>query len=315
MNTTAESIAPKTSTLPRTIDFYTYAFRSIVPEQIRFDTVRKLITAPLEPLRSAVDEGRSLLRAFPVAIRETIAPITRAFALPHLLLEGSFEDLHESLSTNNIDAACVYAKPPLLNNNALLEIASKDSRLIPIVAFESGLTDKVFREYLRKGAKGLAIKRGPSNLVPNLAKFSHSDIAYIEMNLRVAREENCPIILFPLPRERELIENWIRNFPKVQFVLAQMNSMNPQQAYELGGKYPNVYAEISHQPVEAIAEALRVFGKERVLFGSGWPAYGNAHKRTLNRLDEMVKTKLAQREDLEFVMGRNAAKLLKLEGK
>jgi predicted TIM-barrel fold metal-dependent hydrolase len=68
----------------------------------------------------------------------------------------------------------------------------------------------------------------------------------------------------------------IREFPGCTFVLGHAGALQNEEALELARRHPNVYLEVSGQPVERIRDMIARGPIDRLLYGTDWPWYHQA---------------------------------------
>jgi uncharacterized protein len=105
-------------------------------------------------------------------------------------------------------------------------------------------------------------------------------------------------------------EGPIRELPRVTFVLGHAGALQNEEALELARRYPNVYLELSGQPVHRIRRMIERGPVDRILFGTDWPWYPQAIG--------LAKLFLATegREDARRqILHGNAARLLGLDSR
>ena len=139
----------------------------------------------------------------------------------------------------------------------------------------------------------------------------HPNDPLVHPIMEVVREQggavliHCGHPIFTLPWS---IEELVVEFPDVPVILGHMghgNIIYINAAIGVAERNPNVYLETSGMPMHTkIVEAVGRVGRERVLFGSDAPFH-----------DSVVELLKVQRcglsdEDLEWVLGRSAEKLL-----
>lgn len=97
-------------------------------------------------------------------------------------------------------------------------------------------------------------------------------------------------------------------FPQVQLVMAHLTGCGPRGVLDIA-EHPNVLIDTSGgQPETGLVEyAVRHLGSERVVFGSDWPLrdFGT-------QLGRIIGSTIAE-EELENILWKNAARLLRLE--
>lgn len=129
------------------------------------------------------------------------------------------------------------------------------------------------RDYKRRQAKGI-------RLYPQHHGYSLTASSGIAEILKAAQEMELPVVLsirvimnWGLPElALPAIEETVSRYPKLQFVLSGINYDKTLWAYDLMGRSPNTYLEISGlQEFRGVDNAVREVGAKRILFGSGSP--------------------------------------------
>lgn len=280
--------------------------------------LRKQARHLLKPVSGSMHRAQTAVRIIPAPARKGLDILSGLVPLPTLLVESTSSDLLERMDEAGIERAVVIAHPPLISNEMVLALAEDEPRIIPVVNISKG-TEKPgaqLKAYVQRGARALKIHPAADGEGVGSPRY--------RALLKVASEENIPVIvhtgcihshvLFKDPEQghAERFSPWFRNFPEVQFILAHMNFHDPAIALDLVEEYPNVHVDTSWQPTEVIAEAVRRVGASRVLFATDWPFVGDNLRVSLKRIRECVDSGLLNASDSELILGKNAAKLLKL---
>jgi hypothetical protein len=272
---------------------------------------RKLRDATASWMRT-VHENQTLLRTFPKPIQAAAEWIGGAATAPHLLVESTPLDLLESMRAAEVNFSVIIASPPFASNDFVLDLASKNSKLIPAV-FSPDSTEQ-FQELIKRGAKLLKLHPAQEGIGPG-------DEKYLEL-LEAAQDQKMPVILHTgcihldgfyknsSFGDVEIFRPWFEKFEKIQFVLAHMNFNQPEAALNLCEEFPNLYVDTSWQPAETISEAVRRIGSERVLLGSDWPLVGGNMKLAVERVMESASFGVCKMSDIENILGKSALKLL-----
>jgi predicted TIM-barrel fold metal-dependent hydrolase len=200
--------------------------------------------------------------------------------LPEVMLRGRIADLAKSMDRHGITRSVVIGGGKAAPNDWLLEACRADpGRFVAVTTlpFPHG-DERIYEtEYHRladRGARGFKIH-------PNMDGLPADHAAY-RMLFKVAEERKLFVILhtgcfctFVYKHLRpadphEYMPHFDRH-PKVRVCLAHMNRDEPQVAWALMHKYPQLYTDTSWQPIEAVRTAISEAGPDRILLGSDWP--------------------------------------------
>lgn len=105
-------------------------------------------------------------------------------------------------------------------------------------------------------------------------------------------------------------EKPIRELPHCTFVLGHAGALQNEEALELARRYPNVYLEISGQPVESIERMIARGPTDRIVFGTDWPWYHQAIG-----LAKVFMATEGNEEVRRKILYGNAARLLGLDAR
>jgi predicted TIM-barrel fold metal-dependent hydrolase len=320
--------------MSKTIDFHVHPFpawsKSIVNRAPALKFLAGLFEVQLEPWRK---KARSLgwpasmlahriqpyLRYWPPVIRNSFDELGGVIPLPGLLLERSEQDLLDAMDQAQMDFAVVIAHPPVIPNEFVIELGQKNSRFLPAVNIPPGTRSpgKTLRKFLNQGAYALKIHLA--------ADGEGTDSARYHALLKVASNAGCPVILHtgclnshaiyrdPSLSEVENFIPWFKNYPSISFILAHMNFHNPKAAIDVAEEFPKLFVDTSWQPPEVVGEAVRRLGSEKVLFGSDWPFLGHNITVGKERLRDGLESGFLKPEDLDNILGNNAARLLRIK--
>ncbi len=191
--------------------------------------------------------------------------------------QGCKENLLRYMDRNGIDRSVVCPVGPFAAPGQYLETCAGEPRLIPFTcAHPSPDWERDMKEAMRGGCRGLKIhpilQRIPPEdpfwfeVVEAFAPFGRPvEIHAGEFDYYIVKDGFAPY------GDTLRFEKLIAAFPQVPFILVHMGLFYPEKGLELARRYENVYLETSFQPVRAVREALRVAGRDRVMFGSDWP--------------------------------------------
>ena len=262
---------------------------------------------------------QGFLRHVPESVRKKLDAVSGIVPLPGLLVESTSADLIQSMNESRIDYAWVIAHSPLMPNEFVMDLCSRNPRLIPVVNMPQKASKPVqlLKAHFKRGAKALKLHPAADGEAPDSPRYRKL--------VRTATAAGVPIIihtgcihsrlLFKDPEQSraERLVPLLKAFPETTFILAHMNFHDPNTAFDLAEKYPNIYLESSWQPAEVIGEAVRRIGAERILFGSDWPLVGSNLSIGLSRIRECVAAGTLSPEESRLVLGENAARLIGLK--
>ena len=202
---------------------------------------------------------------------------------PQVMASGNVQKLLESMDRHGIERTIVIAAPPVASNEWLLDDARvmAGERIVPVTmlpALPAAAAEATWRDafeaLVTAGTEGFKIH-------PNMDGLPPTHAAYHAL-FEVARDENRFVILHTGcfntvvykhqgeadPREWEPL---FEEFPTVRVCLAHMNRDRPDRAWDVMKRHPQLFADTSWQPADAIREAIAAVGADRILLGSDWP--------------------------------------------
>jgi predicted TIM-barrel fold metal-dependent hydrolase len=240
---------------------------------------------PEMPLPSppTIEQVADLHARLPELMRRPVETLSSLAVLPALLLRGSADALLTSMDNAHIEQSVVIAAPPIVPNDWLLEeiVPRANGRIIPVAGLPELRDEATEREWQEaftaladKGARGFKIH-------PNLDKRTADHTAYRAL-FQVAQKRKLFVILHtgcfhvlgyrhPGAVELAAFEHLFREYPRVSVCLAHMNRDRPEDAWEMMGKYEQLFADTSWQPSRNISRAFTTVGSERIMLGSDWP--------------------------------------------
>ena len=256
------------------------------------------------PIAESLHKFQPLARVLPSSFRKGISSIEGLASLPSMMFEATASDLSEVMSENRVSLAVAVALPPFSTNDFILREAVKNPNLIPVVSIESDSPNpsQTLKRYASRGARALKIH------TPEGVDW-----------LQAAESLSLPVILqtgqlhLSLPGQpsgesgAESYAPWFELYPRIRFLLTQMNDHLPVVALDLAERYKNIWLDTSRQPSEMIGEAVRRIGANRVLFASGWPVGGSNVAVGLRRIQECVEMGWITEDEATRVLGLNAA--------
>ncbi len=267
------------------------------------------------PLSRTLHEIQPWIRFLPPIGRTVIQELGALAPLSHLLFESSLGDLLESVERNQIDRCVIVSDPGKIENSELLRFAKEDSRLIPAIRISPNSDVKAEIEAAHAdNTRILQIHSAADGLDPD-TDFYHAQIETASrLGWIIIVQTGVPKthLVYRKPENGaiERFENWFKNWPKANFVIARMNFDQPELAMDFAERYANLYLETSWQPTETIAEAVRRIGSDRILFGSDWPILGNNQRVGILRIRDAMESQMISVADGEKILGKNAEALI-----
>jgi predicted TIM-barrel fold metal-dependent hydrolase len=314
------------------IDFHTHIFPSslenyaekYIPQtgMTAIDRTRDSLRSLMRPFANSVHKAKPLVRFLPAGARSQANLLSGIASIPGLFVESSGKDLEQAMNNAGIDFSVIIAHPPFISNEFVLEAAREGAhgsgRFIAAVNIPKH-TDRpaaVLKSLVKKGARLLKLHPAADGEAASSSRYKALLKTANDLGLPVILHTGCTQtpLLFRKPTlgRVELYAPWFKAYPKLKFILAHMNQDEPQLALDLAVEFPNLYVDTSSQPPEAIGEAARRIGAERVLFASDWPMIGNNFAVAKDRIHECVNIGLITAEQEKLILGENAAKLLNI---
>lgn len=190
---------------------------------------------------------------------------------------GSRENLLRTMDKRGIDRAIVLPIAPYSTSREYLEKCRGEPRLVPFASVCPHQDwERELKEAMEGGCRGLKVH-------PILQRIAPEDPFLFHL-MEAFRGYGRPVLFhtgefdYFVTRDRHArygdtlrLEKLIAAFPDVPVILGHMGLYYPEKALELARRYENVYLETSFQPLKVVREAIRVAGRERVIFGSDWP--------------------------------------------
>lgn len=308
------------------VDFHVHAYpdlgRRLLPEAAadRLQKLRGRLRDWVRPYSAGLHRAQTAIRLLPEPLRRPVDELAPLAPLPMLLLESTPGDLAAAMSRAGASRAVVIAHPPIITNEFTLELARENPALVAAVNIPPGTPrpGERLREYVGRGAKLLKIHPAADGEALESERYAELLGTADELGLPVILHTGClhAHLIYRAP-ELSRVEHfapWLERHPGVTFVLAHMNYHEPRAALDLGERFANVTVDTSWQPAEAIAEAVRRLGAERVLFGSDWPLAGDNLAVGIGRVRDCVESGFITEADAANVLGRNALRLLGIRG-
>jgi predicted TIM-barrel fold metal-dependent hydrolase len=222
--------------------------------------------------------------------------------------ESKAEEIVAVMDKCGIDKAIVFAM--CISTRDATEMVFKEVQKFPdrLIGFTYArpcynrkVTEDIRYAIEERGMKGIKIHRGETLL--------HAEV--IGPVLETAIEYGVPCLI-DSGNDYAAIESIVKAYPDLLLILAHLgapsgNVLLIDQFIELARKNKNVYLDTAYVPTYwKIKDAVRILGPEKVLFGSDGIL--------LDPRTEMKKIEVLDltKEETEYVMGKNIARLLRL---
>lgn len=203
-------------------------------------------------------------------------------------------------------------------NEWLCQAALDDDRIEPVIAVdptinENDMVDEILDKLEHYSVKALKIHPAVNRLLPTHEGYQAVYELAQEKELTVISHGGLsaddPVGKYCAP---ENFRKVLDNFPNLKLVVAHLAFPKVKSLVELASQFPNLYTDISFVMSysaltgEAVCEAIRGFGTERVIFGSDFP-WADPE----DDADRLLALHLKDSE-LEMVSWKNAAELFRL---
>jgi predicted TIM-barrel fold metal-dependent hydrolase len=267
----------------------------------------------LPHLPMTIEAVASMRKRGPQKLQQAAEMAMSVGLLPKVALHASLDDLLSSMTRHGIKRTVVIAAPPTASNDWLLEATRPyGDRLLPVCTLpESGASGwpAAFDALAAKGARGFKIH-------PNVDGLGADHPAYAAL-FEAARRHGRFVILhtgcFTVPGYKSMAPADARafvplfeRFPDVKVCLAHMNRDEPEEAWSLMKRHPQLWADTSWQPADNIRRAIDAIGSERILLGSDWPLlHPDLQGDALRQLERAASGEVRER-----IASRNAASFL-----
>jgi predicted TIM-barrel fold metal-dependent hydrolase len=256
-----------------TIDQWLYT--KTAPLVARASSARNA-TATLENMRASMDAAG--------VVKNVCLPIP-----PHV----TFEDLSNAqkkddgiIAFTGIDYTKKYDMAAALKKNVAQ--GAKGLKLHPIIQRTSLTEKKTFQ----------AVEAFESYQLPVLF---HCGVSSYYLGAEKNQKENTAL------GEISYARDLVKNFPNVTFIAGHAGLYKYQDVMDLLGGFKNVMVDTSFQSAGHVKKLLKVFGPDRVMFGSDWP-YGN-RKPAVSIIKKVCKGDKALEKQIFY---ENAASILGL---
>lgn len=151
---------------------------------------------------------------------------------------------------------------------------------------------------------------------PYHSKFPFNDkkmFAYFKL----AEKYNLPVVTHTAvdkDSHPRLVYEVAKLFPNVNFVMCHMGlATDNEEAIELIAKLPNLYGDTTWVPLDKVKKAIKICGKEKILFGTDAPINGMDIYKNEYYKDYFNKKTNLSKEVLENLLYKNALKLFNIK--
>ncbi len=232
---------------------------------------------------------------------------------------ATLENFQRSLEDTGIGLAVCLPIAPYLTFEDLAEAKLQEPRVLPFTSIdftrEHNIAEKLAGD-VASGAMGL-------KLHPIIQNVSLHDPRSLQA-LQEFGKHRRPVLIHSGPSHyylgKESVKNTpefgkikyiaeiIRNFPSINFIVGHSGLFWINEVCSMLAGLPNVWVETSFQSPRMVRKLIRLFGPERVLYGSDWP-FGNRPPH-LKIIGLACKNDSALKERLLY---KNAKELLNLD--
>ena len=195
------------------------------------------------------------------------------------------ENLRKSMDEAGIICSVCMPIPPHVTFADLRRVVAKDPGIIAFTGIDFTREydlDSALADDVKSGAKGLKLHP----IIQNVSLDSPRTFAAVE----AFAPHRLPVMLHagvmsyylkqqkagenPHYGEIRYARELVRAFPGVNFIAGHAGLDEVHGVMEMLSGFRNVWVDISFQSPEKIRDLIRVFGPERILYGSDWP-WGN----------------------------------------
>jgi hypothetical protein len=223
--------------------------------------------------------------------------------------EMSFDNLRNSMNRWGIDKSVVFSfsgsnDQMVRQSLDILEKSKNCDWVIPLLRVDPkviGKDDLV--SLLDKGFKGLKLHPSGQDFI-----VDDEEICWI---YKLCEERGLPVLIHAAAKHNgshpRRIVSLAEKFPSLKIIMAHFFG-DDVDIMELGGKYPNLYTDISiNSRTLRINQAVNKYGFRNLVFGSDIP-YDSQGVALLK-----IKEAGLSKEDEDLILGGNAAKILGLD--
>jgi|GEM_PF-3966685 len=244
-------------------DTHVYCFPKSLLSALPQDA-RSTLEEVVKPLGETLVRASSLGQILPEGLAKILSPalIQKTAPVAGLLWDSSPEVWLETSKAHHIEYACLHDYPPFLSRESVKEVCKQHQPgkwLYP----ESILKEKDSSE---PGAFILLV-------TPD----------QYEEALGLANTLKAPIIM------SAAVLSALPSIPIHPTLLTLSASEPLDSIFETIRNFSNVKVCTSWQPAESVFKALTVLGPGRVVFGSGWPLFGEPYENAIQRVQTALQ--------------------------
>jgi len=246
---------------------------------------------------------------------EKLSHHIEAIYIHHRNQFGTLQNILRFMEKCQIEKSVLLPIAPFTDGMQYLKKIKDIPSLISFASVHPKDADKEskLKSQLDAGCRGVKLHPPLQNCPPD-----HQ--GYFEI-LEIVRDYNVPVIFhtgivhyyiayqptrysYGEPRKYEKL---IQAFADVPIVLAHLGMRQAEQVLELAGKYDNIFADSSNQTLKMLKKAVKIMGKDRLLFGSDFPF-------SRQSVPISIGLKLVEKDDefKEKFFWKNAKELLKI---
>jgi predicted TIM-barrel fold metal-dependent hydrolase len=233
-------------------------------------------------------------------------------------LTATMENYRKAAENEGITYSACMPIPPHVTFSAINDAAKDESRIIPFTGIDFSSDQDIesaLRSDVKAGAKGLKLHPIIQNIPFGSRQVLEGVEAFSQHQLPVLFHCGRSSYYTFAERKRQNVrhgdiaesEKLVSAFPSVSFIAGHAGLFQVSEAMRILGKYKNVWVDVSFQSPGIIRKLIKVFGADRILYGSDWP-YGG-----IGAAKSAVKS--ACRGDLSLekrIFYENAAELLRI---
>jgi hypothetical protein len=218
--------------------------------------------------------------------RKTVPHPWEFSTLDHLIAEWDYLGISEGLVYHSL--AKEYS--PAIGNARLMDDISGNGRLHPCWVLMPAYTDELERPHLlipkmiARGVKATRIFPSPPVSLPEFTQQLHHYPllpAVCDELLGMLEQQRVPLFLEVMNFSSVLLVSWesvqwvLSRFPGLPLILSGVRHRDNRTLYALLDHFDNLFIDLSLYTVHrGIEDVIHHFGPERMLFGTGLPAYG-----------------------------------------
>ncbi len=234
-------------------------------------------------------------------------------------LAGSRENFKKSMDSAAINFSVSLPVPPYVTFADLKAAADKDSSILPYTGIDFTREYDVeaeLAEDVKAGAKGMKLhpilqgeKLTSKRTFEGVEAFAPHHLPIL-MHTGISPyypDKNNTLMEQPSYGNIHYVRDIVKAFPKVNFIAGHGGLFQKQEAMEMLNDCKNAWVDTTFRSPGVIREYFKVYGPDRVLFGSDWP-WGN-RKPAVQSLKKACQGDKSLEKRIFF---ENAAELMNL---